>query len=176
MHYKYKKIVTNGANGTTIRHNTTDVVVLGLINSETYIYTKELKEQPAELVFEEVVLTQELLSELKKQNYINSQKNTARSKIRNIKDIEDDLVDQKQLIQFLSRGLASLWKTLPTEIKEANPYAANFELFSDEILSVDVRLDLEADQIAKIMSILKDEEEFAKIVQDEYLGKINAKV
>ena len=104
------------------------------------------------------------------------QKNTARSKIRNIKDIEDDLVDQKQLIQFLSRGLASLWKTLPTEIKEANPYAENFELFSDEILNVDVRLDLEADQIAKIMSILKDEEEFAKIVQDEYLGKINDKV
>ena len=104
------------------------------------------------------------------------QKNTARSKIRNIKDIEDDLVDQKQLIQFLSRGLASLWKTLPAEIKEANPYAENFELFSDEILSVDVRLDLESDQIAKIMSILKDEEEFAKIVQDEYLGKINAKV
>ena len=170
MHYRYKKIVTEGANGTTIRHK--DLVTLGIINDEIYVYAETLEDQPKELEFIEVTLTQELLDELKKQNYINSQKLNARSKIRSIKDLEDDLTDQKQLIQFMARGFASLWETLPEDIKEANIYKENFDTISSRILTMDVRIDLEKNQFEKISNILTDEEEFAKIVQDEYLGKL----
>ena len=77
-----------------------------------------------------------------------------------MKDIEDDLVDQKQLIQFMARGFAGLWLSLPQEIKDANPFKANFDLFSDVILTQKVRLDLEADQVLRIREIINDEVSF----------------
>ena len=64
MHYKYKKIVTEGAYGTTIGHRSSDenkITTLGNIGEYTYIYAETLGEQPEELVFEETTLTKEEL-------------------------------------------------------------------------------------------------------------------
>ena len=98
-------------------------------------------------------------------------KGNARTKIREIKDIEDDLVDQKQLIQFMARGFAGLWLSLPQEIKDANPFKANFDLLSEVILTQKVRLDLEEDQVLRIGAIINDEVSFADIVKEEYFDK-----
>jgi hypothetical protein len=99
-------------------------------------------------------------------------KQKARNKIRNIKDIEDDLTDLKKVVQFMARGFAGLWVSLPQELKDANPYKDNFDLFSNAVLNTELRLDLELDQVAKIAKILQDEAEFATIVKDEYLSKV----
>ena len=118
-----------------------------------------------------VVKTDEYVSELNaKSNAYNKQ--VARDTIRDIKDIEDDLVDQKQLVQFIARGFAGLWVSLPEETKEANPYKDNFNAFCTLISEGDFRIDLEPDQASKIASIMKDESDFAQIVQDEYLSKV----
>ena len=96
----------------------------------------------------------------------------ARKKIRQAKDIEDDLTDLKQIVQFIARGFAGLWVSLPQELKDSNPYKDNFDLFSDAIINIEVRLDLEENQASKIAKILQDEAEFAIIVKDEYLSKV----
>ena len=99
-------------------------------------------------------------------------KKNARTKIRQVKDIEDDLTDQKQLLQFMARGFAGLWASLPQDIKDNNPYKDNFDAFSAMIINSNFRLDLEANQAEKIANIIQDESEFANIVNDEYLSKI----
>jgi len=99
-------------------------------------------------------------------------KNKARHRIREQKDLEDDLTDLKKVVQFMARGFAGLWASLPQEVKDANAYKENFDNFSSAVASAQLRLDLEADQVAKIAKILQDEESFAQIVQDEYLSKV----
>ena len=64
MHYKYKKIVTEGAYGTTICHRSSDenkITTLGNIGEYTYIYAETLVNQSEELVFEEITLTKKEL-------------------------------------------------------------------------------------------------------------------
>jgi hypothetical protein len=99
-------------------------------------------------------------------------KKVARTKIRQQKDLEDDLTDLKKVVQFMARGLAGLWASLPQDVKDANRYKDNFDNFSSAVATVQLRLDLEADQVAKITQILQDEENFAQIVQDEYFSKV----
>jgi hypothetical protein len=98
-------------------------------------------------------------------------KMTAREKIRDIKDFEDDLADLKQTVQFMARGFAGLWDSLPQDIKDANLYKENFDLFSQAVKNTSMRLDLEANQVTKISKILDDEAKIAVIVNDEYLSK-----
>ena len=156
MHYRYQVIRTDGVNGTTIRHNTNNteedsgIHTLGEINGYTYIYAESLENQPTELTFEEVTLTTELLNTLKEQNYIKQAKLNARAKIRYIKDLDDDLTGLKKVVQFMARGFAGLWQSLPTDIKDSNPYKDNFDVFSTAIMDASFRLDLESDQVAKI--------------------------
>ena len=60
MHYKYKKIITEGAYGTTIGHRSSDenrIVTLGNIGEYTYIFAEVLTDQPKELEFEQIDLT-----------------------------------------------------------------------------------------------------------------------
>ena len=60
MHYKYKKIITEGAYGTTIGHRSSDenkIITLGNIGEYTYIFAENLGEQPEQLEFEQIDLT-----------------------------------------------------------------------------------------------------------------------
>lgn len=175
MVYKYEKIVTEGANGTTISHQNIEenaTNTLGQIGEYIYISALSLNGQNESLVFEETTLTDEEKTELLSQRYMKTSKLNARNKIRKIKDIEDDLTDQKMLIQFLARGLVAVFNSQETAIKDANVYKDGFEALNTTILTKDVRLDLENDQIQRIIQIITDEEMFAQIVSEEYKGKL----
>lgn len=111
------------------------------------------------------------LEELKYQEN-ESYKQQARQAIRQIKDFEDDLTDLKKVVQFMARGFAGLWATMPQEQKDLNPYKDNFDLFTQAVSTTQLRLDLELDQVAKISKVLADEAEFAGIVKTEYLDKV----
>jgi len=93
-------------------------------------------------------------------------KKKVREAIREFKDIEDDLTDLKKVVQFMARGFAGIWATTPQEMKDANPYKDNFDLFTQSILNTQMRLDLEVDQTAKIAKILNDEKFIAQILVD----------
>lgn len=175
MHYRYKLVKVDGANGYTIRHISDDnnkVDTLAEIDGYTYIKADDISNQPKELEFEAVVLGDELKQIMLEQMYLKQSKLTARGKIRHIKDLEDDLTDLKKTVQFMARGFAGLWASLPQEMKDANPYKDNFDMFSEAVASTELRLDLESNQVEKISKILQDEAEFSQIVKDEYLGKM----
>ena len=175
MHYKYKEIKTEGAFGTVLTYRAEDVLPLGSIGEFSYLYSLteiDLDKQFSEIDMQLVTLTDDEIVELKKNKALKLYKDSARKKIRKIKSIDDDLVDTKQLVQFMARGFAGLWISLPQEIKDDNPYAANFDLFSDAIAKCQVRLDLNPNQVEKIAAILTDEENFAGIVKAEYLDKL----
>ena len=60
MHYKYKKIITEGVYGTTIGHRSSDenrIITLGNVGEYTYIFAEVLTDQPEELEFEQIDLT-----------------------------------------------------------------------------------------------------------------------
>jgi hypothetical protein len=109
---------------------------------------------------------------IKKTDQVFHTKRQLRDKIRGIKDLEDDLTDLKKTVQFMARGFAGLWASLPQDMKDANPYKDNFDLFTEAIVNTQLRLDLETDQVSKIAKILNDEAQFAQIVNDEYLSKV----
>lgn len=175
MIYKYKKIVTQGSIGTSLSHKSTDdnpIDTLGEIDGFTYISCDSLTEQHPELDFIAVVLSDAESEELHKQKYLQVKKANARNEIRKIKDFEDDLTDLKKVVQFMARGFAGLWASLPQDMKDANPYKDNFDLFTQAVATTQMRLDLESDQVSKIAKILEDEAEFAQIVNTEYLSKM----
>jgi len=73
MHYKYKKIVIKGVNGTQISHRQTEenpVMTLGDIDGYTYIYALELGEQHESLNFTKVSLTIDEIRELERQRFL----------------------------------------------------------------------------------------------------------
>lgn len=175
MFYKYQKIVTTGATGTIIAHQSTEenpIEMLGIIDDHIYIKADDLTNQNESLDFVEITLNEEEKKELLSQKYLKTSKADARLDIRREKDIEDDLTDQKILIQFMARGFAGLWQSLPKDIKDNNPYKENFDRFSNMILDANVRIDKEVDQVARVAGIIQDEAMFADIVEEKYLSKI----
>ena len=88
MHYKYKKIVTEGPYGTTIGHRSSDeneVITLGNIEEYTYIFAENLGEQPEQLVFEQIDLTANELEQLRQGDvYIKSLEFITQFQIDNI--------------------------------------------------------------------------------------------
>jgi hypothetical protein len=87
-HYKYKKIVTEGAYGTTIGHRSSDenkITTLGNIGEYTYIFAEVLIDQPEELVFEQIDLTANELEQLRQGDvYIKGLEFTTQFQIDNI--------------------------------------------------------------------------------------------
>ena len=88
MHYKYKKIVTGGAYGTTIGHRSSDenkIITLGDIGEYTYIFAENLGEQPEQLEFEEIELSKSELEYLTNNDvYIKGLEFTTQSQIDHI--------------------------------------------------------------------------------------------
>ena len=88
MHYKYKKIVTGGAYGTTVGHRSSDenkIITLGDIGEYTYIFAENLGEQPEVLEFEEIELSKSELEYLTNNDvYIKGLEFTTQFQIDNI--------------------------------------------------------------------------------------------
>ena len=88
MQYKYKKIVTEGAYGTTIGHRSSDenkIITLGDIGEYTYIFAEVLIDQPEQLVFEQIDLTANELEQLRQGDvYIKGLEFTTQFQIDNI--------------------------------------------------------------------------------------------
>ena len=88
MHYKYKKIITGGAYGTTIGHRSSDenkITTLGDIGEYTYIFAEVLTDQPEELEFEQIDLTANELEQLRQDDvYIKGLEFTTQFQIENI--------------------------------------------------------------------------------------------
>jgi len=174
MFYKYKKIVTEGAFGTSIAHKSTDdnpIFTLGEIGLYTYIQADNIVGQNESLVFTSVTLTEEESQELKEQRFLKTSKKQAENRIRKIKSLEDDVTDQKILIQFLARGLVSIHSILTEQQKANLPYKENFEVFATAVIMNNVRLDKEENQVGRVMEIIADEVTFADIAEEEYLSK-----
>lgn len=116
------------------------------------------------------------LAELKKAE-LNSYKMEARTIIRDIsnggKDIEDDLVDTKMVLQFALYAIVDIYNQLTDEQKSSLKYRDNLAMFAPMLQdpSNKLRVDVEPDQVAKIAKILTDEVKFAQIVDEEYLSK-----
>jgi hypothetical protein len=114
------------------------------------------------------------LSELEDRR-IKNLKLEARQSIRDIVDLDDDLVNTKRSLQFLIRGFVSMWDSLPQEQKDVNPYKNNLDTFSNLIKTTLLRIDLDGDstaQATKITEVLNLESIFSQIVNNEYLSKI----
>ena len=88
MHYKYKKIVTEGPYGTTIGHRSSDenkIITLGDIGEYTYIFAEVLTDQPEELFFEQIDLTANELEQLRQGDvYIKGLEFTTQFQIDNV--------------------------------------------------------------------------------------------
>ena len=88
MHYKYKKIVTEGAYGTTIGHRSSEenkIITLGDIGEYTYIFAEVLTDQPEELEFVEIELSVTELEQLRQGDvYIKGLEFTTQFQIDNI--------------------------------------------------------------------------------------------
>ena len=148
---------------------------LTLVNEQYDIISQNRSEVPNYEIFDNYVVGTYTITD-KDEETIKTEtnaknKDVARSKIRDIKDIEDDLTDTKMLVQFMARGLISLYNAQSQEAKDNNLYKSGFEALSNTILGTDVRLDLETDQVERIIQIIKDESAFANIVDTEYKNK-----
>ena len=86
--FKYKKIVTGGAYGTTVGHRSSDenkIITLGDIGEYTYIFAENLGEQPEVLEFEEIELSKSELEYLTNNDvYIKGLEFTTQFQIDNI--------------------------------------------------------------------------------------------
>jgi len=176
MHYKYREVSTVGPFGTSLTSRCDDALMLGKIGEFSYLYSLlpvDLTAQFPEIEMQEVTLTADELAALKSNATLQLYKNSARDKIRKIKSLEDDLTDLKQIVQFISRGLSSIWVTLPATAKSANPYKTIFDDFTLALTGMELRVDLEADASTTITKILSDEVLFAAIAKEEYLDKFH---
>jgi hypothetical protein len=148
--------------------NETNTIVVG---------SKELLDENGEPTGETEDITQDVpvrpepehvidLQSWKDEHFKPYKKTVVRKKIRDFKDLEDDVTDLKKTVQFMARGFAGLWASLPQDVKDSNPYKDNFDLFAQAVATTEMRLDLEADQTAKIAKILQDEATIAQILVD----------
>ena len=101
-------------------------------------------------------------------------KQTARTMIRQRKDIEDDLTDNKQVIQWLLYAVLDLYNALPQSQKDTLKYKNVMSNFYGLMMNdtTKLRVDVEPDPSAKLAKVLQDEIDFAEIVKTEYFDKV----
>lgn len=100
-------------------------------------------------------------------------KMVARAKIREVKDIEDDLTDTKIILQWLAYAVIDIYSVLTDEQKTSMAYGDNIAIFAQMLKNPDakLRVDVEPNQLEKIQKIFSDELNFAGIAKTEYLDK-----
>ena len=100
-------------------------------------------------------------------------KDVTREKIRNIKDFEDDFIDNKIVTQNILYLLSDIWSNVFTEEQKLNSkYKDLMDGLSASILAPELVLRADLEGPERLISILDDEKEFARIVNEDYLTKI----
>ncbi len=94
-----------------------------------------------------------------------------RAKVREIKDVEDDLVDLKRMAQSLITFINDDWKNATTNQKNSSKYSDLMNKLSQTIPSNVVVLSSLTKDMSKLESIVDSEIEIAEIVDNYYLSK-----
>ena len=94
-----------------------------------------------------------------------------RAKVREMKDLEDDLVDIKRLAQTLITFVVDDWKNKPESEKKASKYKSVMDELSNVVAeNIGILSSVDKD-IDKISEIVDTEVEIAKVVDEYYLTK-----
>ena len=117
--------------------------------------------QKAELNFVEVT-KEDFLEFYKTSQSLEALKHNVRNTIRFEKDLEDDLTDQKIIIQNLLFFVCDLWENVFTpEMKEKSKYKEVLNGIASHVLSDEVRLRANLAEANVFQKILADEIKFA---------------
>lgn len=146
------------------------VRVLFKAGSKEKQFSDFLKAQRAELNVTEVS-KEDFMKFYKNSKALWAAKMSTRNLIRYHKDIEDDITDQKIVLQNLLFFICDLWKNVLTpEQKAKSKYKEVFTPLADTVMSDEVKLRANLSGPAILTKILQDERDFAAIAK-EYLDK-----
>lgn len=167
---QYRPISPNNESVITEDFDNQYVKVLFKAGSKSAQFTAFLKAQKPELNVTEVS-KEEFLEFYKGSQALKNAKMSVRNLIRYNKDIEDDITDQKIVLQNLLFFICDLWKNVLTnEQKEKSKYKEVITPLADTILSNEVQVRANLSSPETLTKILQDEKEFAEIAK-EYLDK-----
>mgnify|MGYP001088835678 CR=1 FL=1 len=94
-----------------------------------------------------------------------------RSKVRELKDVEDDLVDLKRVIQSLVTFAVDDWKVKTDEEKSKSRFATIMDSLTETVATNTSSLTSIENDLKKIEEIVDMEVEIAKVVDAYYLTK-----
>ena len=93
-----------------------------------------------------------------------------RNKLKEVKDLEDDLADTKFLLNFALTYLAEEWKNKSEGHKNMNPKRKEMDTIAEKIISSDfVKRN---DKLEKMKKIFEEEDKINKIVKENYFNKL----
>jgi len=94
-----------------------------------------------------------------------------RAKVREIKDVEDDLVDLKRIVHSLITFVVDDWRVKPEEEKNKSKYKTVLDELDTTVAdNIDILSTIYKD-LKKLESIVDTEVEIAKVVDNYYLTK-----
>lgn len=146
------------------------IKVLFKAGSKATQFNAFLKAQKAEINVTEVS-KEDFMEFYKGSQALWAAKMNARNLIRYNKDIEDDITDQKIVLQNMLFLMCDLWKNVLTDEQKAkSKYKDIFSPLADTVLSDEVQLRANLSGPTILTKILQDEKDFAAIAK-EYLDK-----
>lgn len=146
------------------------IKVLFKAGSKDSVIKAWVKEQKPELQVTEVT-KEDFVKFYKTSISCQSAKNSLRMQIRSDKDLEDDLTDQKIVIQNLLFFICDLWSNILTpEQKAKSKYSQVMTPLATMVLSDEVQLRANLSDPSVFQKILSDEQKYAEIAK-VYLDK-----
>jgi hypothetical protein len=188
MIYAYELHKTEGPYGTVLRHvspsveeGEQNITVLGTLDDTIYVHVPEtltLPDQPEEINFRSVVLTEEQKELLKKQALVSLKKSSVRKSIESdIGDVHDLVADCMKLIEFnmllTARLAADYFQTEPMDVTTKQTYADRNQAFLNAVAIGDVTLRGSFEDADEMM--LKIMSRYSKIqdhVKTEYIDQL----
>ena len=184
MFYRYTPKTTTGPYGTEYRFINTennDGIDLGSIDGVThYVFLPDdvqPPQQPEEINFEPVELTDDLKETIKQHRYVTLRKEITRNEIAKIGDIEDLIADCMKLVEFTimltSRIAADYLGTSPMSEEVKTAYAQRNQAFLDAVDSGDLIIRGEYDDVSLLQQrMMQRYSDINKIVRDRYINDL----
>lgn len=188
MIYAYTLHKTEGPYGTVLRHvspsveeGEQNITVLGELDGTIYVHvpdTLTIPDQPEEINFHAVTLTEEQKELLKKQALVSLKKASVRKSIESdIGDVHDLIADCMKLIEFnmllTARITADYFQTEPLDATTKQTYADRNQAFLNAVSIGDVTLRASFEDADEMM--LKIMSRYSKIqdhVKTEYIDQL----